>query len=106
LNIPTTARPVVTPAASLLTRRFYAIWLTIPGLGLMVVGVCGDRRRKRIAGIVSLCVLFVLLLLLPACSKSTTQTPVSGTQPGNYTITVSATSGSDTKSQTITLSVP
>ena len=106
LNIPTTARPVVTPAASLLTRHFYAMWLTIPGLSLLVVGVRGDRRRKRITGMVSLCVLFVLLLLLPACSKSTTQTPVSGTPPGNYTITVSASSGSDTKSQTITLSVP
>lgn len=106
LNIPTTARPVVTPAASLLTRQhFYAIWLLVPGLTLL--GVSGDRRRRRIVGMLFLCALLGLLLLQPACSKgSTTQTPVSGTPPGNYTITVSAASGSDTKSKTITLSVP
>jgi len=46
-------------------------------------------------------------VLQPACSKTnTTQTPTSGTPPGNYTITVTATSGSDTKSGTITLNVP
>jgi hypothetical protein len=105
LNIPTTARPIVTPAASLMTRRFYVVCLLVPGLSLLAAGV-GGNRRKRIAGMVSLCVLFALLLLLLSCSKTTTQTPVSGTPPGNYTITVSATSGTDTKSQTITLSVP
>jgi uncharacterized repeat protein (TIGR01451 family) len=105
LNIPTTARPVATPAASLPTRHFYAIWLLVPGLTLLVAGVGGDRGR-RVAGMFVLCALFPVLLLLPACSKSTTQAPVSGTPPGNYTITVSATSGSDTKSQTITLNVP
>jgi ABC-type glycerol-3-phosphate transport system substrate-binding protein len=61
------------------------------------------------AAMLFLCATFALLLLLPACSSKTTQAPVSGTPPGNYTITVSASSGSppgDTKSQTITLSVP
>jgi hypothetical protein len=90
----------------LLTRQhFYAIWLLVPGLTLLGVG--GDRRRRQIVGMLFLCALFGLLLLQPACSKgSTTQTPVSGTPPGKYTITVSAASGSDTKSQTITLFVP
>ena len=106
LNITTTARPVTTPVSSLLTRRFYAIWLMVPGLSLLFVGIGGNGRRRRIAGILSLCVMFALLLLLPACSGQTTQAPVSGTPPGNSTITVTATSGSDTKSQTITLSVP
>jgi hypothetical protein len=78
--------------------------LVIPGL--TVLGMGSDRRRRRIMGMFVVCALFALLLLLPACSKSSTQTPGSGTQPGNYTITVSATSGSDTKSQTISLSVP
>jgi hypothetical protein len=106
LNIATTARPVITPAASLLTRHFYAMWLMVPGLALLGVGVGSDRRRRRITGMLLLCVLFALLLLLPACSKSTTQAPVSGTPPGNYTITVTASSGSDTKSRTVTLTVP
>jgi uncharacterized repeat protein (TIGR01451 family) len=105
LNITTTARPVVTPAASLLTRHFYAIWLMVPGLTLLGVGIGGDRRR-HIAGMVILCILLALLLFLPACSKTTTQAPVSGTPPGKYSVTVTATSGSDTKSQTIALTVP
>ena len=104
LNITTTARPVVTPAASLLIRHFYAIWLMVPGLTLLGVGI-GDRRR-RIAGMFFLCALLSLLLFLPACSKTTTQAPVSGTPPGKYSVIVSATSGSDTKSQTVTLTVP
>jgi hypothetical protein len=104
LNITTTARPVVTPAASLLTRHFYAIWLIVPGLTLLGVGI-GDRRR-RIVGMFILCVVLSLLLFLPACSKTTTQAPVSGTPPGRYTVTVTATSGTDTKSQSVTLTVP
>jgi hypothetical protein len=104
LNITTTARPVVTPAASLLTRHFYALWIMVPGLTLLGVG--SGSRRRRVLGMFLLCGMFVMLLLLPACSSKNTQAPVSGTPPGNYTITVTATSGSDTKSQTITLIVP
>lgn len=106
MNITTTVRPIVTGSAIFLTRRFYAIWLLLPGLTLLGVGFGGDRRRRRIAGILSLCLLFALLLLIPACSSRPVQAPVSGTPPGNYTITVTATSGSDTKSQTVTLTVP
>jgi hypothetical protein len=107
LNITTVARPVVTPGASLLTRHFYAIWWMVPGMTLLGMGVGGKRRRRRIAGIFVLSVTFALLLLLPACSNGkATQAPVSGTPPGTYTITVTATSGSDTKSRTITLFVP
>lgn len=104
LNITTTARPVTTASASWLTRHFYAIWLMVPGVTLLGLG--SGARRRRVAGFFLLCATFVLLLLLPACSGKTTQAPVSGTPPGNYTITVTATSGSDTKSQTITLNVP
>jgi uncharacterized repeat protein (TIGR01451 family) len=107
LLITTTARPVVTPAASLRTRHFYAMWLALPGLTLVGLALGGDRRRQRMLGMFMLCALFGLLLLQPACSGgSNSQTPVSGTPPGTYTITVSATSGSDTKSTTINLTVP
>jgi ABC-type glycerol-3-phosphate transport system substrate-binding protein len=50
--------------------------------------------------------MFAMLLLLPACSQTNQQAPASGTPPGNYTITVTAASGSDSKSQTINLVVP
>jgi hypothetical protein len=103
MTITTTARPA-TPAASLFTRHFYAMWFMIPGLALLGLG--GDRRRRKIVGISLLCLMFVLLMFLPACSHTTTQTPVSGTPAGNYTLTVTATSGTNSKSQTITLNVP
>jgi uncharacterized repeat protein (TIGR01451 family) len=104
LAVTTTARPVTTTtAANSLRRSFYALWLPFPGLLLLGRG---NSRRRRIAGILTLCGLFSLLLLIPACSKSTTQTPVSGTPAGNYTITITASSGSDSKSATVTLSVP
>ncbi len=102
LSISTTARPTITPAALLVPRQFYALWLGIPGLMLFV----GGRRRRHMAGITMLCLTFGLLLILPACSKSNAQAPVTGTPAGTYTITVTATSGTDSKSQTISLMVP
>ena len=104
LSIHTTARPITTTAANTFTRPFYAIWLMIPGMAL--VGVRGNRRRRRIFGFLTLCISFTLLLLVPACSSSKSQAPVSGTPAGNYSITVTSAAGSDSKSQTIGLSVP
>jgi uncharacterized repeat protein (TIGR01451 family) len=104
LNVTTTARPIVTPAASLWTRRFYAVWLCIPGLAFFGLGK--TDRRRRIAGVLMLCALFGLLVLQPACSKGTTPTPVSGTPAGQYNIIVTGAAGTDSKSATISLNVP
>jgi uncharacterized repeat protein (TIGR01451 family) len=104
LSVTTTARPIVTPTASLFRGQFYAVWLAIPGFVFLGIGFRG--RRRRILGMCMLCAVFALLLLVPACSHTTTQPPVSGTPAGNYTITVTSTSGSDVKSQTISLTVP
>jgi uncharacterized repeat protein (TIGR01451 family) len=105
LSLTTTPRPIVTATASLLRRELYAIWLAIPGLGLVALGRRGGRRRRSL-GICMLFAMVTLLLLVPACSHSVTQPPVSGTPAGNYTITVTATAGSDVKSQSVTLTVP
>ena len=106
LNISTTPRPIVTPGASLFTRRFYyAVWLSLPGMALLGLGT-RDKRRRRILGLTALCALFGLILLVPACSHGTTQVPASGTPAGTYTITISATSGGDSKSTSVTLTVP
>jgi hypothetical protein len=95
---------VTTPAASMWVRQFYALWLAFPALAFVTFG--RDRRRRRILGITLVCLIFAMLLLLPACSHSSTQNPVSGTPAGNYTITVTGASGGDSKTQTIGLSVP
>jgi uncharacterized repeat protein (TIGR01451 family) len=102
LSISTTARPIVTPAAFVFPRWFLGLWLVVPGLVMCV----GSRQRRRIAGVLTLCAVFGLLVLLPACSHTSTQAPVSGTPAGTYTITVTAAAGTDSKSQTVTLTVP
>jgi hypothetical protein len=52
------------------------------------------------------CWILSLVVLLPACGKTSTQAPVSGTPAGSYNPLVTATSGSDSKSQTVGLNVP
>jgi len=111
LNITTTARPITLPTSSLFTpRHFYALWLPVPGLALLGVGFGGSRRRRilgrRIFGMLMLLAVFALILLQPACSGTSTQPPVSGTPAGTYTIVVSATSGTDTKTFPVQLTVP
>ena len=103
LNVTTTARPITPPTASLFARRFYAIWLAIPGLA--VLGLGGNRRRRRVAGILLLCFVFAILTLQPACSHNNSPPPVSGTPAGTFTMTIAATSGSDTKNVTVSLTV-
>jgi hypothetical protein len=104
MNVTTTARPLTSPAASLFSRRFYAFWLMVPGMAL--VGIGGNRRRRGIFGFLTLATLFTLVLLIPACSSSKQTTPPSGTPAGNYTITITAAAGSDSKTQTVGLTVP
>jgi uncharacterized repeat protein (TIGR01451 family) len=105
LAISTTARPIVTPAAFLLTPNFYAMFVVLPILGWLALGA-GDRRRRRVVGMMMLCAVFVCLMMLPACSHQNVQPPVSGTPAGNYTITVTASAGSDTKTSSVQLTVP
>ena len=106
LTISTTARPVITPAASLNIRHFYAVWLAVPGLAFVGIGFGSDRRRRRVLGVMALCAIGLLLFLQPACSHTSTQPPVAGTPAGTYTITVTGNSGTDAKSQAVQLVVP
>jgi hypothetical protein len=106
LNITTTARPVPLPAVTLFSLRFLAVWLPVPGLALIGLGMGGDRRRRRMVGLMLLGLVFALILLQPACSGSSLQPPPAGTPAGSYNVIVTATSGSDTKSASIGLVVP
>jgi uncharacterized repeat protein (TIGR01451 family) len=106
LSIGTTARPITARTIRSQSKRFYAVWLAVPGLALLGAGLGGNRRR-RIAGLLLLlCALGALLLFQPACSSSSNAPPTSGTPAGTYSITVTALSGLDSKSQTIQLTVP
>ena len=103
LIISTTARPVTTPTASLWTRRFYAIFLVVPGLTLLTMR--GSRRRKRIAGFMLLGLVLAVSVLQPACSHTSTPAPLPGTPAGQYTLTITGESGSDVKSAVVVLNV-
>ena len=106
LSIGTTARPITTGSMSSGSKHFYAVWLVLPGFALLGVGLGGDCRRRRIVGVLLLCVVGALLLFQPACSSSSNAPLTSGTPAGTYSITVTASSGLDSKSQTIQLTVP
>jgi uncharacterized protein len=58
------------------------------------------------AGILLACGVLGVLALQPACGSSKTPAVVSGTPAGTYTMTVTATSGSVSHSQNVTLTVP
>jgi len=102
LSITTTARPVTTTAFLVFPRLFLGLGLMLPGLAFLA----GGQRRRKARGMLMALFLFGMLVFLPSCSHSNTPTPVSGTPAGNYTITVTAASGSDSKSQAINLVVP
>jgi len=105
LTISTTARPITTGSVRSRFGGFYAAWLGVPFLGLVAAGSSG-KRGKRILGLMLLCLVLLQLIPLPGCGKTTTTPPSGGTPPGTWPITVTATSGTDTKSQVIQLTVP
>jgi uncharacterized repeat protein (TIGR01451 family) len=106
LNITTTARPIPTASNKSWPGRIYAMWLAVPGIALVGLGAGSSRRRRRILGVLLVCLLFGLIVFQPGCSGASTPPVVAGTPPGTYNITLTATSGSDTKQSTFTLTVP
>jgi hypothetical protein len=94
----------VTTAAAPLRGPLYAIWLGLPGIAFLGIGA-GERNRRGKIPALLLCVLFALLLLQPACSSKSPTTAVGGTPAGTYTITLTATSGSDSHNAVFTLAV-
>ncbi|MFZ1010861.1 MAG: SBBP repeat-containing protein [Candidatus Sulfotelmatobacter sp.] len=105
LNVTTTARPVNGAGLKINRGWFYAFWMMVPGIALIGGGAGGKRRRKWLLGGSAVLLLFALVLLQPACSSGKTPTTVSGTPAGNYSMTLTATSGSFTQSASFNLTV-
>ena len=106
LVVNTTAR-VTTPASLFPAGRpFYAAFLPVSGLALLGAGIGGRKsRRRRVLMAALLGCFFALVLFQVGCGSSSTTTTTSGTPAGTYNLTVTATSGSATRTQQIVLVV-
>ncbi len=74
-------------------RNFYALWLSLPMLGLIFVGAAASgKKSRRIWGVLGLFIVSGALLLLPACSNTNstvnTTTPNGITPANTYTFTI------------------
>ncbi len=107
LNVTTTPQSITTASAKSGMGRSYAVFLAVPGFALIGIGLGRDRRRRwRVTGLFLLLLVIGQLLPLPGCATVQTQPPPTGTPPGTYSITVTASSGTDSKSVPIQLTVP
>jgi trimeric autotransporter adhesin len=98
----TTTGPTNTPlpgTASLpwTISKIGALWMTFPGMGLMLAGLAGPKRRRRKLWPLSLLWLAAAaMLLMPACSTTNSNTGLNGNTPKNtyvFTLTGADTSG-------------
>ena len=90
LKITTTA-PTQTASVPSRPSFWYAMWLPICGLALFGAG---SSRRRRWVSSMALVVLLGTIAWLPACGSKGSATTTTGTQPGTYSIGITATSGS------------
>jgi uncharacterized repeat protein (TIGR01451 family) len=110
LTVSTTARPINIGSARPGRGALYAAFLAFPAITFLGFGVgfgeAGKSRRRRLAGLLMICVLFGLIWLQPACSGGTTPPPAGGTPPGTYNLVITAAGGTYSKNQTVQLVVP
>jgi hypothetical protein len=77
------------------SNTFYALWLPIPGLGLISLSLGSQSsRRKRLFTFLVLWMILASLIILPSCGSSGGGSGgggTGGTPAGTYTITISGT---------------
>jgi len=106
LVVNTTAR-VTTPASIFPTGRpFYAALFPVSGLALLGVGIGGKKSlRRRLLLTILLGGFFSLVLFQASCGSSKSTSTTTGTPAGTYNLTVTATSGTATRTQQIVMVV-
>jgi hypothetical protein len=107
----------VTTGAVARPRNFYALWMPVPMLALVGLGVAvGGKRSRKAWGLLALFVISGTLFLMPACGNTTTSTTTpNGVTPNNsYTFTLvgvdsdgvaSSNTGSTSTTPTVSLTV-
>jgi hypothetical protein len=82
----------ITTGANSTHNNFYALWISLPMLGLVGFGAAAGRKRSRKAWtLVAIFVVSATLLLVPACgnNSTTSSTTPNGVTPANaYTFTI------------------
>ena len=92
LTVNTTANTASNSPQS--TGLFYALLLPIGGMTLLGAGF--TSRRKKLVGILLICMVIAGFVFMMACGGSSSSTHTGGgggTPPGTYTVTVTGTSG-------------
>jgi hypothetical protein len=98
-----------TTGAAIHPRTFYALWLPFPLLAVLAIGISRERRARGIMGTLMLLTIMATLLLLPACSSSSsTNTSSTGVTPNNtYSFTVTGVDANGvSSSNTTTTAIP
>ena len=103
LVVNSTAR--VTTSAQLFhgTKPFYVAWLPVSGLALFGLG--GGKKKWRWLLTLVFGAFLTLTMLQAGCGSSTPSTTTSGTPAGTYTVGITATSGSASRTTTVQLVV-
>ena len=102
LSITTTPR-VTTPASLFRNGPVYAFWFPVSGLAL--IGAGASRKRRLLMAILVVCVLGVVGLQAGCGSTSSSGSTTTGTPAGTYTVSMNATSGTATRTTSVTLIV-
>jgi hypothetical protein len=92
LTITTIGPLTVTTQAAQRKMPLYALWMPLPMLALFGVGAALGGKRSRVWAVLGLFVMSGIILLIPACSTTTTPTAINSsdiiTPNGTYTFTV------------------
>ena len=110
-NVSLTLSTTAAVASLHQSGTFYALWLPLPGIGFIFAGIIsGKTRQKKRAMNAAIGSLLLLLLLLGGCGGGGSSTggpppPQPGTPAGAYQVTLTASSGTVSQQQVVTLTV-
>jgi sugar lactone lactonase YvrE len=104
LTIATTGATAMLAPAAMKRQMFYAVWLVLPAMLLSTARLTAKNRR-RLLGCLLVALAIGSCLFLASCSSGSTGIGGGGTQPGQYTVTITAAAGSLSHQTTVTLTV-